>query len=278
MLGYWFLLQLMSGTVAIGAQGGGVAFWAHVGRFRRGRAAQPRVPQPRDARAAPVLRLEPERIADAELASRAALSRGARRAFGPFPPVIPAISENIRKLSALLRQHASRSPCLSARNFRETTQNMNGNRRCYRRLLALACAVAAGRRPCGKHRWHPRAGCPGRHAGSRHDQRQGRRRHDDGPARRRHLSSSAQPDDEVLEAVGDGTDTSRSTVSFHAADPRGEPHARRWRRDRWHRERPRQPADWQLGRQHTRTGLPARTGCSALPATTLTSWTRPATW
>ena len=36
MLGYWFLLQVISGSVAIGAQGGGVAFWAHVGGFVAG--------------------------------------------------------------------------------------------------------------------------------------------------------------------------------------------------------------------------------------------------
>ena len=36
MLGYWFLLQLVSGSVALGAQGGGVAFWAHVGGFVAG--------------------------------------------------------------------------------------------------------------------------------------------------------------------------------------------------------------------------------------------------
>jgi rhomboid family protein len=36
MLGYWFLLQLVSGSIAIGAQGGGVAFWAHVGGFVAG--------------------------------------------------------------------------------------------------------------------------------------------------------------------------------------------------------------------------------------------------
>ena len=36
MLGYWFLVQLVSGSVAIGAQGGGVAFWAHVGGFLAG--------------------------------------------------------------------------------------------------------------------------------------------------------------------------------------------------------------------------------------------------
>lgn len=36
MLGYWFLLQLLSGTMAVGAQGGGVAFWAHVGGFAAG--------------------------------------------------------------------------------------------------------------------------------------------------------------------------------------------------------------------------------------------------
>jgi membrane associated rhomboid family serine protease len=36
MLGYWFLLQLVSGTMTTGAQGGGVAFWAHVGGFVAG--------------------------------------------------------------------------------------------------------------------------------------------------------------------------------------------------------------------------------------------------
>jgi len=36
MLGYWFLLQLISGFSTIGAQGGGVAFWAHVGGFVAG--------------------------------------------------------------------------------------------------------------------------------------------------------------------------------------------------------------------------------------------------
>ena len=36
MLGYWFLLQLLSGVMAIGQQGGGVAFWAHVGGFVAG--------------------------------------------------------------------------------------------------------------------------------------------------------------------------------------------------------------------------------------------------
>jgi len=38
MLGYWFLLQLLSGVMAIGQQGGGVAFWAHVGGFVAGAA------------------------------------------------------------------------------------------------------------------------------------------------------------------------------------------------------------------------------------------------
>jgi rhomboid family protein len=36
MLGYWFLLQLVSGSMAIGAERGGVAFWAHVGGFLAG--------------------------------------------------------------------------------------------------------------------------------------------------------------------------------------------------------------------------------------------------
>jgi membrane associated rhomboid family serine protease len=36
MLGYWFVLQLLSGAASIGAEGGGVAFWAHVGGFVTG--------------------------------------------------------------------------------------------------------------------------------------------------------------------------------------------------------------------------------------------------
>jgi membrane associated rhomboid family serine protease len=38
MLGYWFLLQLIGGFGSIGASGGGVAFWAHVGGFAAGAA------------------------------------------------------------------------------------------------------------------------------------------------------------------------------------------------------------------------------------------------
>jgi membrane associated rhomboid family serine protease len=36
MLGYWFLLQLLSGLPALGSKEGGVAFWAHVGGFLAG--------------------------------------------------------------------------------------------------------------------------------------------------------------------------------------------------------------------------------------------------
>jgi membrane associated rhomboid family serine protease len=36
MLGYWILLQLVSGAMSVGAEGGGVAFWAHVGGFFAG--------------------------------------------------------------------------------------------------------------------------------------------------------------------------------------------------------------------------------------------------
>src|SRR5687767_9062707 len=36
MLGYWFILQLLSASMSIGAEGGGVAFWAHVGGFVAG--------------------------------------------------------------------------------------------------------------------------------------------------------------------------------------------------------------------------------------------------
>lgn len=46
MLGYWFLLQLIGGFGSLGADGGGVAFWAHVGGFAAGAALVPlfRVP------------------------------------------------------------------------------------------------------------------------------------------------------------------------------------------------------------------------------------------
>jgi membrane associated rhomboid family serine protease len=33
MLGYWFLIQFLSGLPMFGSTGGGVAFWAHVGGF-----------------------------------------------------------------------------------------------------------------------------------------------------------------------------------------------------------------------------------------------------
>ena len=36
MLGYWFLLQLVSGFLSFGQSGGGVAFWAHIGGFLAG--------------------------------------------------------------------------------------------------------------------------------------------------------------------------------------------------------------------------------------------------
>jgi membrane associated rhomboid family serine protease len=36
MLGYWLLIQVISGFGSIGAEGGGVAFWAHVGGFVAG--------------------------------------------------------------------------------------------------------------------------------------------------------------------------------------------------------------------------------------------------
>jgi membrane associated rhomboid family serine protease len=38
MLGYWFLVQMVGGLGSLGAQGGGVAFWAHVGGFVAGAA------------------------------------------------------------------------------------------------------------------------------------------------------------------------------------------------------------------------------------------------
>ncbi len=38
VLGFWFVMQLFSGLGSLGAQGGGVAFWAHVGGFIAGAA------------------------------------------------------------------------------------------------------------------------------------------------------------------------------------------------------------------------------------------------
>ena len=36
ILGWWFVIQLLSGLPALGAAGGGVAFWAHIGGFVAG--------------------------------------------------------------------------------------------------------------------------------------------------------------------------------------------------------------------------------------------------
>jgi membrane associated rhomboid family serine protease len=36
MLGYWFLIQFVSGLAAFGGEVGGVAFWAHIGGFAAG--------------------------------------------------------------------------------------------------------------------------------------------------------------------------------------------------------------------------------------------------
>ncbi len=36
LLGWWFVIQIFSGVASLGAQGGGVAFWAHVGGFVAG--------------------------------------------------------------------------------------------------------------------------------------------------------------------------------------------------------------------------------------------------
>ncbi len=36
MLGYWLLIQIIGGVTSLGAEGGGVAFWAHLGGFVAG--------------------------------------------------------------------------------------------------------------------------------------------------------------------------------------------------------------------------------------------------
>lgn len=41
MLGYWFLIQLLGGIPTLQAEGGGVAFWAHIGGFLAGLALTP---------------------------------------------------------------------------------------------------------------------------------------------------------------------------------------------------------------------------------------------
>lgn len=38
MLGYWIIVQVVGGYSSIGASGGGVAFWAHIGGFVSGMA------------------------------------------------------------------------------------------------------------------------------------------------------------------------------------------------------------------------------------------------
>lgn len=38
MLVYWFIIQIVSGATSIGAEGGGVAWWAHIGGFVAGYA------------------------------------------------------------------------------------------------------------------------------------------------------------------------------------------------------------------------------------------------
>jgi membrane associated rhomboid family serine protease len=38
MLGYWLIVQVISGIATAGSTGGGVAFWAHIGGFVAGAA------------------------------------------------------------------------------------------------------------------------------------------------------------------------------------------------------------------------------------------------
>jgi membrane associated rhomboid family serine protease len=47
MLGYWFILQLLGGFGSLGVEGGGVAFWAHIGGFVAGAALIPLFRDPR---------------------------------------------------------------------------------------------------------------------------------------------------------------------------------------------------------------------------------------
>ena len=50
VLGMWFVMQLLSGGMSIGNEGGGVAFFAHVGGFLAGLVLFPLI-DPRPARA-----------------------------------------------------------------------------------------------------------------------------------------------------------------------------------------------------------------------------------
>jgi membrane associated rhomboid family serine protease len=47
MLGYWLLIQLVGGLGSLGSEGGGVAFWAHVGGFAAGAALIPLFKSPK---------------------------------------------------------------------------------------------------------------------------------------------------------------------------------------------------------------------------------------
>ncbi len=51
MLGYWFLFQVVAGIPALSGEGGGVAFWAHVGGFLAGVALVVPFRNPRRLRA-----------------------------------------------------------------------------------------------------------------------------------------------------------------------------------------------------------------------------------
>jgi membrane associated rhomboid family serine protease len=47
MLGYWFLIQVVGGLGSLQSEGGGVAFWAHVGGFAAGAALIPLFKNPK---------------------------------------------------------------------------------------------------------------------------------------------------------------------------------------------------------------------------------------
>jgi membrane associated rhomboid family serine protease len=64
MLGYWMVLQFLGGIQSIGAQGGGVAFWAHVGGFVAGLATVKLFYRPEYVREHQRRRVQPERDPD----------------------------------------------------------------------------------------------------------------------------------------------------------------------------------------------------------------------
>ena len=63
MLGYWLLIQFVSGLTAMGREGGGVAFWAHFGGFVAGVVLIKLFARPAEVQAHKQTHWEPRRVA-----------------------------------------------------------------------------------------------------------------------------------------------------------------------------------------------------------------------